>query len=229
MSTIIKYVLIVSLLLCGTLLAETYVIPSVVYSPGANGSFWKTAIGVYNTTDVEQTIEIRDLLDRGDIISAVLPPLTFASTNDLGALFNAGEGTFIAVITTSDPGLSFTARTYSTTESNVVLGEFSTLLPPVEDISSKATITFTRVSGARKALFLVGSSLALCRTTASETLDQYTSTVGSFTRHDLPEDTVACTVTRMGSPGGFTEMTFVYAWGSEADNVSNCPTLIPAN
>ena len=215
-----------SLLLSVVASAETVVIPSVVHSPGANGAFWKTAIGIYNSSETVQTISARNIVSAGEIPAAELQPKQFVGTDDLGALFNSGDGTFLVEMTTSSPSVLFTARTYSMTEGQ--LGQFSTLLLPVSPITNPLNLVFTRTEGARKALFLYGDLTASCLT-GTDTIYVYYGTIGTLTRMALPDSTYVCQVTNLfsgfpsgGSPSDF----YAYAWASEADNISNCPTLI---
>jgi hypothetical protein len=224
-------------LLCLSVLAsgasatdETVVIPSVALSPGANGSFWKTAIGIYNASDSVRTVSARNILGAGEIPSAELQPGQFVGTDNLGAMFNAGEGTFLVQLTRSGPGVIFTARTYSVTESQP--GQFGTLLIPVRPISEPISLVFTRAEGARKALFLYGNLKASCVTTLPDTVFVYFGTLGSLNRISIPEDALACKIESLGSAGypsgGEASDYYYYAWASEGDNVSNCPTLITA-
>lgn len=213
-----------------TVLAETIVIPSVAKAPGLNGSFWKTAIGIYNASSSMQTVSIKSMAAPGSIPTGDLLPGQFVGVDDLGAMFNIGDGTFLVAFTRSSPDVLFTARTYSMTEGQE--GQFSTLLPPVKPITNPINLVFSRVSGARKALFLYGNLKATCVTTESNTLYFYYGTPESLVRMTLPENTVACSVENSGTigypSGGDPSDYSYYGWASEADNTSNCPTIIVA-
>lgn len=224
------FITLISLLLTMSSLAETLVLPSVVHAPGANGSFWKTAIGIYNASDSVQTVTVKSISSAGEVPGGELQPGQFVSVDDLGALFNAGEGTFLAALTRSSSDILFTARTYSVTEGQP--GQFSTLLPPIKPVLDHIKIAFSRLTGARKALFLYGNLRAYCTTSVPNILYAYYGTPGSLVRLSLPENTTACVIENIGldgyPSGGEPSDYYYYAWASEGDNVSNCPTIIVA-
>jgi hypothetical protein len=219
-----------SFLIAGNVLAETIVIPSVVHSPGANGSFWKTAMGIYNASNSVQTISAKSISSTGSTPTGELQPGQYIGVEDLGVMFDEGEGTFLVALTRSDPNVLFTARTYSVTEGQE--GQFSTLLPPVTPIIDPIKIVFSRIEGARKALFLYGNLKTSCITTEVNAIYFYYGTPGSLVRLPLPNETLTCTIENLGSvgypSGGEPTDYFYYGWASEADDISNCPTIIVA-
>lgn len=209
--------------------AETIVIPAVVHASGANGVFWKTAIGIYNASNEIQNISARNILGEGEIPSAQLQPGQFINTDDLGILFNAGEGIFLVELNRTDPNVLFTVRTYNVTGGQ--LGQSSTLLFPVYPVTQHINLVFSRVGGAKKVLFLYGDSHAECMTASNAEVHTYSGTAGILEQKELPNDVLGCTVTvdQFGFPsGGDPDDYYAYAWASEIDDISNCPTLITA-
>lgn len=209
--------------------SQELVIPSVTYSPGFNGSFWKTAVALYNPTSVPQDVSVQTITLEGNIPSTTLAPGQYISVDNLGEMFGLGYGTFLVKFHSTSPDVILTARTYSTTEG--VEGQFSTLLPSLEPIETTKFIVFTRGTGARKALFLYGNLSASCYTMNDYIPFEYISTFKGLTRLNIAEETIFCKVvdTTPGFPSGAEpSMYYTYAWGTEADKITNCPTLIPA-
>ena len=223
MKNLFKLVLI-TLLLYMPVYAETIVLPSVVYSPGANNSFWKTAIGVYNASDGYKQVEISTINGVGTKPIAILAPGQYGSTDNLAELFDVGYGTFIALINVSGPGVVLTARTY-TTDLNTG-AQYGTLLPSLTNIGDNVSLTFSKINGARKALFLYGPVYGDCILSNYSVTEPFYSFEEEFKRFDLPETTVECTVYRQKFPSGYLPDYTAYVWGSEADNISNCPTVV---
>ena len=206
------------------------VLPSVTYAPGFNGSFWKTAVAVYNPTSSPQTVSAQSITLEGNAPSAVLAPGQYFAVDNLAEMFGLGYGTFLVTVTSTSPEVVLTARTYSTTEG--VDGQFSTSIPVLEPIVDTEFIVFTQGKTARKALFLYGNLHASCYTMYDYIPSEYDGTPGTLTRFNIANETVFCKVvdTNPGFPsGGDPSMFYFYAWGSEADNITNCPTLIPAD
>lgn len=212
-----------------SLKADDLIIPSVAYSPGFNNSFWKTSVSVYNDTDAEQTVSASILSGEGEFLQATLQPSQYLFVDNLGSLFNLGYGSFVVKITRSDSRVLINGKTYNSTENSTE--ELSTLLFPLNRATTRSKIIFTRLTGARKALFFYGKLNVSCSVDLQEDPVLYANDTDTFTRIDIPENTLVCSVTNafIGGPSGGDEETYHFVWASEADNVNNDPTLLISN